>query len=235
MSKDYFQFKQFKVYHDKCAMKVGTDGLLLGTLTNSINSKNILDIGSGTGLIALILAQRSPNALIDAVEIESDAYEQARSNFVISVWSDRLKIFHTSIFDFRPKKKYDLIVSNPPYFINSLKSNGKKKEAARHIDEQFFAKLAVKVNDLLESDGKFWLILPLIESDQFAKEALHVGLFPEIIFNVHSFDHAEAKRKIVAFGKNCKTVAENKFVIYDSPGKHSAQYRSTVKDFLTIF
>lgn len=122
MSKAYFEFKQFKVYHDKCAMKVGTDGLLLGTLTDCSKAAQILDIGAGTGLIALILAQRS-DAIIDAIEIDDDASEQAKSNFDFSPWSDRLTCFHSSVFDFTTEKKYDVIVSNPPYFINSLKSN----------------------------------------------------------------------------------------------------------------
>jgi tRNA1Val (adenine37-N6)-methyltransferase len=237
MSKESFQFKQFKVYHDKCAMKVGTDGLLLGTLTACSESKNILDIGTGTGLIALILAQRSitSQALIDAVEIEEDAFEQAKSNFELSAWKERLKVYHTSIFDFHPEKKYDLIVSNPPYFINSLKSTGKKKEAARHIDEQFFSKLAQKVNELLDDKGKFWLILPVTESEQFINESKQIGLFQETILQIHSFEHSEEKRRIIAFSKHVNAFSENKFIIYDSPGKHSEQYRSAAKDFLTIF
>lgn len=234
MSKAYFEFKQFKVYHDKCAMKVGTDGLLLGTLTDCNNAEQILDIGAGTGLIALILAQRS-KAVIDAVEIDPDAAEQAKGNFEQSLWSDRLTCFHSSIFDFSPGKKYDLIVSNPPYFINSLRSDSHKKQTARHVDDDFFPSLTKKINGFLTDNGSCWIILPVTEMDHFINAAAANGLFPYQLISIHSFDHSIVKRKIVAFKKIVEEITTEKFVIYESQGKHSQQYIKVAKDFLTIF
>ncbi|UKJ06006.1 tRNA1(Val) (adenine(37)-N6)-methyltransferase [Solitalea lacus] len=235
MSKEYFQFKQFKVFHDKCAMKVGTDGVLLGTLTETQNSKQILDIGTGTGLIALILAQRT-DAQIDAVEIDNEAANQSGFNFSISPWSKRLSSFHSSIFDFKNDKKYDLIVSNPPYFINSLKSEGKKKEIARHVDDEFFLNLCKKIEEFLADNGTCWIILPVIEMEHFTKEALKMGLNHIKSIEIHSFDHSPVKRIIRSFSREKDIEPEAyKFIIYDSPGKHSSQYKNIAKDFLSIF
>ncbi|MCO4294604.1 methyltransferase [Solitalea sp. MAHUQ-68] len=234
MSKEYFQFKQFKVYHDKCAMKVGTDGVLLGTLTETENCKRILDIGTGTGLIALILAQRT-NATIDAVEIENEAAAQAHDNFMISPWKSRLQCFHSSVFDFQPENKYDLIVSNPPYFINSLKSEGKKKETARHVDDAFFLNLVIKIGSMMNENGSCWIILPVNEMQHFTNEALKTGFYPYQTIEIHSFDHSGVKRIIRSFSKALKKPELEKFVIYDSPGKHSEQYKAVAQEFLTIF
>lgn len=234
MSKAYFGFKQFKVYHDKCAMKVGTDGLLLGTLTDCSDATQILDIGAGTGLIALILAQRS-SAVIDAVEIDPDAAAQSKGNFEQSPWSDRLSCYHSSIFGFVTQKKYDLIVSNPPYFINSLRSDSHKKQTARHVDDDFFPSLTKKINELLTDNGSCWIILPVTEMDHFINSAASNGLFPYKSIHIHSFDHSIEKRKIVAFKKTVGAITSEKFVIYESQGKHSQQYISVAKDFLTIF
>ncbi|POY36210.1 tRNA (adenosine(37)-N6)-methyltransferase TrmM [Solitalea longa] len=234
MSKEYFQFKQFKVYHDKCAMKVGTDGVLLGTLTEIGNAKQILDIGTGTGLIALILAQRS-NASIDAVEIDDEAANQAKNNFDISPWGNRLQCIHSSIFDLATNKQYDVIVSNPPYFINSLKSEGKKKEVARHVDDEFFLQLCKKIESLLTADGLCWIILPVNEMQHFTNEALKTGFYPYKTIEIHSFDHSGVKRIIRSFSKAMKEPKLEKFVIYDAPGKHSEQYKAVAKEFLTIF
>ena len=128
MPNDYFKFKQFTIHQDKCAMKVGTDGVLLGAWAECANAKGILDIGTGTGLIALMIAQRS-NAKIDAVEIDETASKQAKENIKKSLWNDRIEILNISFQDFSKStnEKYDLIVSNPPYFQNSLYAPDEKR------------------------------------------------------------------------------------------------------------
>ncbi|MFM2293328.1 MAG: hypothetical protein RIS29_3141, partial [Bacteroidota bacterium] len=133
MANPFFRFKQFTVFHDRCAMKVGIDGVLLGCWTNVADTSMVLDIGTGTGLIALMIAQRT-DAHIDAIDIDEGAFEQAMINVQASPWSSRLNVVLSSLQDFVSDKKYDLIVSNPPYFINSLKNPDEQRTTARHTD-----------------------------------------------------------------------------------------------------
>lgn len=133
MPNPYFSFKQFTVYHDRCAMKVGTDGVLLGAWADVVSARNILDIGTGTGLISLMMAQRC-NARIRAVDIDADAVEQARGNVAASPWQDRIEVELQDICHFTSETLFDVIVSNPPYFTDSLKCPGKQRNIARHTD-----------------------------------------------------------------------------------------------------
>ncbi len=159
---DIFRFKQFAVDQTGCAMKINTDGVLLGALVEANQAKTILDIGTGTGVIALMLAQRFTEAQIDAVEIDPMAAQTAGKNFINSPYAERLNIYPVGFeqfFEQNPDKKYDLIVSNPPFFINSLKSPEAKRKLAKHTDEDFFKKL-IKISTHLNPDGVCWLIIP---------------------------------------------------------------------------
>jgi tRNA1Val (adenine37-N6)-methyltransferase len=178
MSNNYFQFKQFLVLQDKCAMKVGTDGVLLGAWTEIGNSLNILDVGSGTGLIAMMMGQRS-NAMIDAIEIEENAFIQARENISGCKWKDRIKLFHTSFQEYSVncRQQYDLIISNPPYFNNSLKAPDKERSLARHSDSLSFADLVNGSLKILNKSGRLSVILPVDQAKVFLEATLHAGLF----------------------------------------------------------
>src|ERR1700761_6457123 len=159
-----FRFKQFNVDQTGCAMKINTDGVLLGALAETDHPKTILDIGTGTGVIALMLAQRFGQAQIDAVEIDESAARTANLNFGRSAFANRMQTYTMSFGEFfeqHPEKKYDLIVSNPPFYINSLESPGEKKKLAKHTDEGFFADLLQDAAKHLNDKGTFWLILPL--------------------------------------------------------------------------
>ena len=127
-----FRFKQFSVAHDRCAMKVNTDGVLLGAWTDVDDARAILDIGTGTGVIALMMAQRRAAAIIDAIDIDESAFGQASENFLNSMWSDRLYTHNISLQEYFPAKKYDLIISNPPYFIDDYKTESHQKNIAKH-------------------------------------------------------------------------------------------------------
>ncbi len=135
MSNPYFTFKQFTIWHDKCAMKVGTDGVLLGAWAPVENCKRILDVGTGTGLIAIQLAQRAPQANITAVEIDKIAANQASDNVRNSPWANRIEVICADFRHYTPNERFDMIVSNPPYFINSLKCGNEQRNTARHTDE----------------------------------------------------------------------------------------------------
>ena len=161
MANPYFQFQRFTVYHDKCAMKVGTDGVLVGAWANIDNANRILDIGTGTGLIALMAAQRT-EATIDAIDVDDDACLQATENVQRSPFANRINILHTGLEDFLPGQQggYDRIVTNPPYFVDSLKCPNDKRNLARHTDTLSLDSLLTHGKRLLNPEGQLALILP---------------------------------------------------------------------------
>lgn len=174
-----FQFKQFSVDDSNCAMKIGTDGCLLGAWTDVSNVSSILDIGTGSGIVALMLVQRNTNALVDAVEIDKEAFLQSRNNFLNSPWKNNFTPIHSAIQDYvkNCNKKYDLIVSCPPYFVNSMKSTDQKRKLARHTDSLQFEELIAIAKRLLSLDGKFSVIIPFHLAELFKEKSLIEGFY----------------------------------------------------------
>lgn len=233
-----FRFKQFSVDQTGCAMKINTDGVLLGALAEATNPGNILDIGTGTGVIALMLAQRFTLATIDTVEIDQSAAQTAGKNFQNSPFATRLNTFPLpiqSFFNEYPDRKYDLIVSNPPFHLNSLGSPKAGKSLAKHTDGDFFEDLIVGVGKHLTKDGACWLILPLQAAGLVNDIVGRNGLYLQKKIAVHSFGGSEPHREIVVFGKQSKVIIEDKFVIYNSPKVYSEMYVNTLNNFFTIF
>lgn len=173
-----FRFKQFSVNQEKCGMKVGTDGILLGAWADLNGVSSALDIGTGSGLIALMLAQRATGIRVDAVEIDSDSCHQAAENFGDSPWSERLNLIPSSIQDFckKTEKAYDLIVSNPPFFTGGTFSSSHNRQMVRHTVKLPHGDLLASVRKLLAPEGRFCLILPLIEGLRFIELASHYNL-----------------------------------------------------------
>lgn len=191
-----FQFKQFSLEQDRCAMKVGTDGVLLGAWTPITNNPfSILDIGTGTGVIALILAQRSTAEQIDALEIDQEAYEQAVDNFENSPWSDRLFCFHAGLDEFveEPEEEYDLIVSNPPFYSEDYKTENKQRDLARFQEAMPFNNLVEAAALLLSENGIFSVIIPYKEEQRFLVLANEYGLYPVKITRVKGTPTTETK------------------------------------------
>jgi len=255
MGSSFFRFKQFTIWHDKCAMKVGTDGVLLGAwchpspnrFTDSpIHRFTILDIGTGSGLIALMLAQRFPEAQIDAIDIAPEAVEQAKYNFELSPWSDRLHAHLCSLQDWKQPaicnlqpatcNLYDLVVSNPPYFVDSLKNPDKGREMARHTDTLSYADLLQHSARLLSDDGTLALILPAsAEKDIIAVAANH-GLYPTRLTRVYSKPGKPTPiRILIEFNKTKASLTEGGLegVLYlESPtSPRSPEYQKLTKDF----
>ncbi|HEY0772219.1 MAG TPA: methyltransferase [Sphingobacteriaceae bacterium] len=233
-----FQFKQFAVDQTGCAMKVNTDGVLLGALVTAKDPKSILDIGTGTGMIALMLAQRFPMSIIDAVEIDKEAAETAKNNFYNSPFSDRCTCFSKSFeqyFAEYPDKTYDLIISNPPFFINSLKSSTAAKEIARHTTLKFFSDLLAHVKVCLNENGRLSLILPVETADMVTKLALDFGFCLLHQIKIASFKDSESHRKIVSFEKEEGIFSSRDVVIYAEPKSYTEEYARLLRDFLTIF
>lgn len=233
-----FHFKQFSIDQRNCAMKVNTDGVLLGALCSSARPNRILDIGTGTGLISLMLAQRFKNAKVDAVEIDFAAAETAGMNFRNSVFSSNLKVINSSIEDYfmKSEENYDLIVSNPPFFINSLKSESPGKVKARHTDISFFESILNGSESSLTKEGSLWLILPL-ETSRLIKRMKTIGnslRFQDQIL-ISSFSDSIPHRSILKFGFGTDESLPEKLVIYEMQGVYSAEYRKLLSDFLTIF
>jgi tRNA1Val (adenine37-N6)-methyltransferase len=178
MSNTFFHFKQFTIFQERCAMKVGTDGVLLGSWVNINGTKQILDIGTGTGLIALMLAQRS-NSNIDAIEIDTDAASEALGNVIKSKWQERIKVHAIALQNFSPEDThYDLIVTNPPYFSNSLPAPDPSRNIARHDHQLSLPELLSAVARLLNPEGRLGIILPTEIFEEFTALALAAKLYP---------------------------------------------------------
>ncbi len=233
-----FKFKQFDVDQSGCAMKINTDGVLLGALADADHPQTILDIGTGTGVIALMLAQRFTNTKIDAVEIDQSAAETAGRNFQSSPFADRLAIFpsdFTGFFNQYSEKKYDLIVSNPPFYINSLRSPEAKRDVAKHADRNFFTDLISYTSKHLTDKGVMFLILPLDTVALVKEIAVKNRLFLKKKIMIYSYQNSEPHREITALSSNAGQATDERFVIYESPKIYTKQYHETLKDFFTIF
>lgn len=233
-----FRFKQFNVDQSGCAMKINTDGVLLGALAEADQPKNILDIGTGTGVIALMLAQRFENARIDAVEIDQGAAETASRNFSNSPFAERMNLYPAGFeqfFESNPDKKYDLIVSNPPFFINSLKSPKAGKQLAKHADRNFFERLINTSSDHLTANGLLCLILPIGTAELVSSLVSKVNLHQLNNIKIHSFENSEPHRLIQYFGFKQTPVNEEKFVIYKSVGNYSEEYVKLLKPYFIAF
>ena len=235
MPNPYFKFKQFAVYHDKCAMKVGTDGVLLGAWATISRKKNILDVGTGSGLISLMLAQRTKAfPLIDAIDIEADAVVQAVINVDNSPFGN-IRCIETSLQDFTlmPCRKYDLIVSNPPFFSSSLKSPEKKRTLARHTDTLPIEELFLHSKSLLnQEEGILSIIYPYTEKKYLLELAGKTGLSVSRITNVIPTADSTPKRVLMEFSiKPVSNIIENNLTIEKGRHIYTDEFIDLVKDF----
>jgi len=233
MSNNYFQFKQFTVFHDRCSMKVNTDGVLLGAWADSDNISRALDVGTGSGFIALMIAQRT-KAVIDAVEIDPPAALQACENAGHSPWKDRIHIHPGSFQDFASNSgmKYDLIVSNPPFFRNSLKPGDKRRSKARHDLSLTLEELLKGTVSLLDPQGRLCLILPYQEKDGFAELASIYRLHCKRITEVRTTPGTVFSRVLMSFGPvPSGTPDRTELTLHEADGSYSDDYHELTKDY----
>ncbi len=236
MANDYFDFKQFTIRQEQCAMKVSTDAVLFGACINSADARNVLDVGTGTGLIAIMLAQKS-KARIDAVEIDSNAYQQALGNVENCPWKERIKVIHSSFQDFskHTNNKYDLIVTNPPFFSNSLKAKQEGRNLARHNDMLAPEELLSGVDRLLTSSGRFCLILPYVDSQIFVVNAALYNLYCTRKTNVKPLHQKKIYRVIMEFSHQRSKIIENDIVIRNELDNYTEEYKLLTRDFYLNF
>ena len=232
MSNSFFQFKQFTIQQDQCAMKVGTDGVLLGAWVDLTNKKKCLDVGTGTGLIALMMAQRTAEAHITAVEVDEEAVVQARRNVLNSPWKDRVEMVHCNFLSFQPNQKFDSIVSNPPYFTNNLISPDKQRTLARHNNHMTYAELINKVVTLLSNQGSFSVILPFSQKDYFIALCQESGLNVKRLVNIQTRIGVPFKRILLEFVfSKIEVVEEKELLVEIERHSYSPEYTNLTKDF----
>jgi len=232
-----FKFKEFSIHQDKTAMKIGTDAVLLGAwvfLENEIDS--ILDVGSGTGIIALMLAQRSFALTIDAVEIDNDAYEQTVTNFENSNWGDRLYCYHSSFQNFAKEiadedETYDLIISNPPFYTDKFESENDARNKARFTSSLSFNELLKGVSKILSKKGKFAVIIPFKEEQGFVELAKENNLFLNRVCHVKGNPSSAFKRSLLEFSFEDKKLKKENLTIEIKRHQYTDEYINLTKDF----
>ena len=236
MPDNQFRFKQFVIHQGKSAFKVGTDGVLLGASANITGCKRILDIGSGTGLIAIMLAQRS-DAEVVAIEPDHDSFIQANENVRLCKWRNRIKVENTDLQNFFPgSMKFDLIVTNPPYFSDSLKNPDPRKSSARHNDSLTSDEILKGVTKLMEDEGRFQLIMPYVEGNLFIAEASEYNLYCNSTLKIKPLPTSEVRRLIMTFSRG-RSLPSERFLTIEKGPRHefTEEYVNLTKDFYLKF
>lgn len=230
-----FRFKQFGIRQENAAMKVGTDGALLGAWCNVSLANSILDIGTGTGIIAMMCAQRNASANISAIDIDDNALIDAMFNVNNCPWTERISILKTSLQEYFPKLKFDLIVSNPPFFENSLKSSDESKKTARHTDSLHFDTILNFATDHLNEKGIISLILPVENAEKCIKTATEKGFFLIRKCDVKPVPHKNPHRIVFELSKvKSPLILENLTIETGKRHDYTQEYISLAKDFYTI-
>lgn len=236
MVNSYFRFKQFTIYQDKCVFKVGTDGVLLGASADISGVKTVLDIGTGTGLIALMMAQRS-DAEITAIEPDHESFSQACKNIAGSKWGERIKVINSTLQDFHPDPlRFDLIISNPPFFTDSLRNPDQAKATARHnvlLNNEDLLKGAVR---LMAEGGRLQVIMPYAEGNILIAEAQCYGLYCNNILKIKPLPTSEIRRLILTFSRDMMKPNES-FLTIEKGKRHefTEEYRNLTREFYLKF
>ncbi|MBN2863273.1 MAG: methyltransferase [Bacteroidales bacterium] len=236
MPNNYFTFKQFTIIQDRCSFKVGTDGVLLGASADITGTLHILDIGTGSGLIALMLAQRS-EAEITAIEPDHNSYIQACENVRKSKWFNRIKVLNTSLQDYNSgNRKFDLIISNPPYFTDSYKNPDTGKAVSRHKITLNNDELLTGVTRLLKDSGRLQVIMPYAEGTVFIAEAREYGLYCNNIVKITPLPASEIRRLILTFSGK-KLITKENLLTIEKGNRHdfTEEYKNLTKDFYLRF
>jgi len=233
MANTYFQFKKFIIHHDRCAMKVGTDGVLLGAWTNAENARRILDIGVGSGLISLMLAQRYPSASVVGIDIDEDAIAQAKENAELSPWKDRIELFVADVCEFSKNEnmQFDAIVSNPPYFVDSLGCPDQQRNSARHNDSLTYEELLEGVTGLLTENGTFTIVIPMDVADRVKMIASEKKLQAVRQLNVITKPGGIPKRTLITFSFSNQECIVEELLTEVARHQYSKEYIALTREY----
>ena len=232
-----FFFKKFGMFHHRSTMRIGTDAVLFAQWVGVSSSDNVLDIGTGSGIIPMILSQKGANS-IDAVELDADSYEEAKLNFSISVWNEKLNVFNNDVRIFADEidKKYDLIVSNPPFYASDVKPIKEKKVMARHVSTLSFRDLLQSAKKMMKDNSRFALVLPFYESRLFIKEAEQFGFNLQKEMQIIPIEGKESNRVNMQFVFGEVDVVETKcFTMRNKDYSYTEEYRGFLKDYYLDF
>ncbi|MBX2972636.1 MAG: methyltransferase [Flavobacteriales bacterium] len=236
MPKPSFRFKQFTIQQDRCALKVGTDGVLFGAWVDYTGAQRILDIGTGTGVLALIAAQRAPQATVDAVEIDDAAAAQAAENAAASPWSDRVRVHRMDVRRMNASEPFDLIICNPPYYADYSTAADERVGVAKHSDELLFPDLIAAMDRMLSPQGRFAVIIPLNREKELIAEAGRASLSPIRRCVVKYVAHRPAKRVLLEFDRAGGGVREEELTIENTgPFDYTPEYRALISDLMLNF
>lgn len=219
----FFNFKEFEIEQNDLVMKVGTDAMLLGAFCESGTYKNILDIGTGTGVLSLMLAQKTEGK-ITAIETNNNAYELAKRNICNSKFSERIEVLHTTFQDFLPPNSFDLIICNPPFFSDSKEISLSSRRMARINSHLPLSFLIEKASKILNTEGTFWCILPFQQKEDVLGLTGFHHLYPNRIINVSSYKESKPIRVIFSISKKILPFADEDFYIYESQNVYSDDY-----------
>ncbi len=225
-----FLFKHFSITQNRSALKVGTDAMLLGAFIKSENERLGLDIGTGTGVLSLMIAQKNLNIQIDAIDLDGESIVDCQENFINSNWSERLATISADFLHYSFDKKYDLIFSNPPFYQNSLVNENKRTAVSKHAVHLPFNRLFEKVSSLLSDTGSFWIIFPFDDFEKVTNLGKSNGLFIENKITIES-KLSVPTRVILSFRKSVIPITEKTLVIRNSDNSFSAEYIELTKDF----
>jgi tRNA1Val (adenine37-N6)-methyltransferase len=232
MSNDYFQFKQMRIEQDQCAMKVSTDACIQGAWTPIEEAVyNVLDIGTGTGLLALMLAQRKNTLSIDALEIDHSAAQQALKNVTHAPFKSQINIHETNAQSWVSGHTYDLIICNPPFFSNNLKGVNEQRNLARHNDNLTFDNLAKIISDSLKSNGYASILIPTTERANWESVAQKYELYTVKQLMVKPFEHSTPNRIILILSKKKLVLEEEQLIIYQSPKVYTERFTDLLRPF----
>ena len=232
MSNNYFRFKQFTVFQDRCAMKVGTDGILLGALASlSCADSRVLDVGTGTGILSLMVAQRCPSARVVALDIDPDAVLQAGDNVAASPWADRIMVLCADFKDFSSDTLFDFLISNLPYFVDSLHCPSPTRSLARHADSLSCQDLFKGAVRCLKSNGRLAVILPYTSRQAAVEQGLCAGFYLSRCVNIYSRLGKPCLRVVLEFGRTPCDCVEEQLVLTDERGQRTPSFAVLTRDF----
>lgn len=226
-----FRFKHFVIQQSRSAMKVGTDAMILGALIDVEGHTNALDVGTGTGVLSLMIAQRNSVLNCTGIDLDEESIEEARINFSESIWSDRLSVISGDFLEANFEQEFDLIISNPPFYTSTLENDNARKAQARHVSSLPIDQFVSKVNQLLTQKGKFWIIVPFDDVEKWKSEAFKNGLSVEQLIKISGKEHQPPNRIVISFSKLKSENTIESLTIRNQTGEYSKAYRELTKEY----